>query len=93
MNSKKCDRCGDYYMPYYASSKKRKGDFNGFRLMEEDANFNLHVAGYFDLCQTCALSLKDWYRNVDEEKDAKLIDLNSHIDDKDPDKVIFREYK
>lgn len=80
-------------MPYYASSKKRKSDFNGFRLMEEDANFNRHVAGYFDLCPTCALSLKEWYMNVDASKDADLLDLNSHIDDKDPDKIIFKEYK
>jgi hypothetical protein len=61
--------------------------------MEEDANFNRHNARYFDLCPTCLLSLADWFMHVDEDKDMECLDLNSHIDNKDPGKIIFKEYK
>ena len=52
MNAKKCDICGALYMRYNDTMANCNKP-NGFRLLREDAGFNLHPLGRYDCCPDC----------------------------------------
>ena len=52
MNAKKCDVCGNFYMPYNNNKYNDDGP-NGFRLLREDKGFNLQALGRYECCPNC----------------------------------------
>lgn len=51
MNAKKCDICGNFYMPY--NNKSTDNEPNGFRLLREDEEFGLFGENKCDCCPDC----------------------------------------
>lgn len=76
MNAKICDRCKQYYKPYYGFGKCTKdwvGDkvyehiFNGINLVQEIEG-SRDIVNDIDLCQECAQDFANWFEMKGDEK-------------------------
>ena len=74
MNVKKCDRCGQFYMPYdgfgdggkdWVGNKIYKYIFNGLNLVQE-INGDCDTVDTIDLCQECAQKFANWLEKKGE---------------------------
>lgn len=61
MNSKKCDRCGAYYLP-------KPTIFHVFRLVDRKIIFRNETQ--LDLCDDCCISLKDWLKQKEQSNET-----------------------
>ena len=67
--ARKCDRCGDYYMPDALLMKNAGGRVNAIRLMDlkyEDGMLDQQRKLY-DLCPSCLYSLKQWLYGKEDQ--------------------------
>lgn len=49
---KKCDVCGNFYMPYNNNKDNDDGP-NGFRLLREDKFCDVHILYRYECCPNC----------------------------------------
>lgn len=74
--AKKCDRCGDFYIPEVIRVQGIKGggtNFNAFMLIDRDSANNSYTnRGYVDLCPNCLKEFGEWFTSrikIEKEKD------------------------
>ena len=59
MNAKKCDRCGEFYIPDYNSAMCNA--ISKYRQLRHDCDGNKN----YDLCYKCMKSFERWLSNED----------------------------
>ena len=60
-NSKKCDRCGEHYIPII---DVKDGNDSWVAILKETYVSGVGICKkYFDLCPSCKLALQRWFNN------------------------------
>lgn len=66
MKARKCDVCGEFFLPYMFDINDRKSEYYRIAVKVEKIDCGGKEIDGYDLCEKCHKTFKEWIRSNEE---------------------------